>query len=75
MTNILRFKIMSTERVSDDRRIHVYDMMNQRNLSFNFDSLKRSHERLNSEEELSQFLNTKKYKIEHGFYDKEGHVS
>ncbi|WP_101843095.1 hypothetical protein [Halobacillus sp. Marseille-P3879] len=76
MTNVLRFKIVSTEKVSDDRRIHVFDMMNQRNLSFNFDSIKRSPERLESEEELSQFLNTKKHKIEHGYYDEnEGHVS
>ncbi|MCP3028171.1 hypothetical protein [Halobacillus sp. A5] len=76
MTNILRFKIVSTEKVSEDRRIHVFDMLNQRNLSFNFDSMKRSPERLDSEEELSEFLDTKKFKIEHGYYDKsKGHVS
>ncbi|MFC7321968.1 hypothetical protein ACFQMN_13860 [Halobacillus campisalis] len=75
MTDILRYKIMSTEKIADDRRIHVFDMLNQRNLSFNYESIKRSPQRKGGEEELSEFLDTKKYKIDHGYYDKKGRVS
>ncbi|WP_082233418.1 hypothetical protein [Halobacillus massiliensis] len=75
MTNILRFKIISTEQIPEDRRIHVFDMLHQRTLSFNMESMKRSPERLSREEELSQFLITQKNKIEFGYYDQRGHVS
>ncbi|MFC7064087.1 hypothetical protein [Halobacillus seohaensis] len=69
MTSIIRFKILSTEKIPDDRRIHVFDMLNQRHLSFNFESIKRSPQRYEGQQALTLFLDTKKAKIERGFYD------
>ncbi|MFD2922635.1 hypothetical protein [Halobacillus naozhouensis] len=75
MTKIIRFKIISTEKIPEDRRIHILDMQHQRKLSFNLMSLYRSLERTASEDELIEFLEAKKLKINHGYYDFESHVS
>ncbi|MYL49113.1 hypothetical protein GLV98_06435 [Halobacillus litoralis] len=74
MTNLIRYKMLSTEEVSEDRRIHVFDMQEQQKLSFNYKSLKRTPENYVGEE-LSDFLDKRKLKIDNGFYDKKGHAS
>ncbi|MFQ3544866.1 hypothetical protein Q7A53_12300 [Halobacillus rhizosphaerae] len=74
MTNIIRYKMLSTERVSEDRRIHVFDMQEQQKLSFNYELLQRAPEQY-AGEELSLFLEKRKLKIDHGFYDNKGHAS
>ncbi|WP_181349642.1 hypothetical protein [Thalassobacillus sp. CUG 92003] len=74
MNTILRYKILSTERVSEDRRIHVFDMKTQQELSFNLESLKRTPAN-HAGIELSSFLKTKQKKIELGLYDREGRAS
>lgn len=74
MTNLIRYKILSTEQVSEDRRIHVFDMQKQQKLSFNYESLKRTPENYVGEG-LAEFLHRRKLKIDNGFYDKKGHAS
>ncbi|ELK47986.1 hypothetical protein QRD89_14070 [Halobacillus sp. ACCC02827] len=74
MTNLIRYKMLSTEEISEDRRIHVFDMQRQRKLSFNYESLKRTPENYVGEE-LTDFLKKRKMKIDNGFYDKTGHAS
>ncbi|WP_079527086.1 hypothetical protein [Halobacillus hunanensis] len=75
MTNIIRFKIISTEKIPEDRRIHILDIQHRRKLSFNLKSLYRSLERAAGENELIEFLESKKFKIDHGYYDFVSHVS
>ncbi|UOQ94335.1 hypothetical protein MUO14_05085 [Halobacillus shinanisalinarum] len=75
MTTIIRFKIISTEQIPEDRRIHVFDIQQQERLSFNLKSLYRSLERNECGIELKEFLETKKFKIDHGYYDFKSHVS
>lgn len=74
MTNLIRYKMLSTEEVSEDRRIHVFDMQQQQKLSFNYESLKRTPESYVSEE-LAEFLQKRKLKIDNGVYDQKGHAS
>ena len=73
MTNLIRYKMLSTECVSGDRRIHLFDMQDQKRLSFNYESLKRTPAGY-AGEELAEFLQKRKLKIDNGFYDK-GHAS
>ncbi|MFD1020400.1 hypothetical protein ACFQ2J_14525 [Thalassobacillus hwangdonensis] len=65
---------MGTEKVSGDRRIHIFDMAEQRKISFNYASIKRSSVQ-RAGEELSRFLETKSKKIDRGFYDNKGRAS
>ncbi|TGB02296.1 hypothetical protein [Halobacillus salinus] len=74
MTNLIRYKMLSTEQVSEDRRIHVFDMQEQQKLSFNYESLKRTPKDY-AGEELADFLQKRKLKIDNGFYDNKGHAS
>ncbi|MCA0971655.1 hypothetical protein LCM20_13695 [Halobacillus litoralis] len=66
--------MLSTEQVSEDRRIHVFDMQEQQKLSFNYESLKRTPKNY-AGEELADFLHKRKLKIDNGFYDNKGHAS
>lgn len=77
MTNLIRYKLLSTELVSEDRRIHVFDMQQQLKLSFNYESLKRTPENHVREEleELMEFLKKRKLKIDNGVYDNREHAS
>ena len=74
MTNLIRYKMLSTEEISEDRRIHVFDMQDQQKLSFNYESLHRTPESYVGEE-LAGFLNKRKLKIDNGVYDRKGHAS
>lgn len=74
MTNLIRYKMLLTEEVSEDRRIHVFDMQTQQKLSFNYESLKRTPETYISEE-LAVFLSKRKFKIDNGFYDRKRRAS
>ncbi|MBH0230944.1 hypothetical protein LCL89_11210 [Halobacillus yeomjeoni] len=74
MKNIIRYKLLATELISEDRRIHVFDMQQQLKLSFNYESLKRTR-RHYACEELLEFLQKRELKIENGFYDKQEHAS
>ncbi|SFJ43691.1 hypothetical protein SAMN04487936_102166 [Halobacillus dabanensis] len=74
MTKLIRYKMLSTEEISEDRRIHVFDMQEQQKLSFNYESLKRTPKSY-VDEELAGFVNKRKLKIDNGFYDKKGHAS
>ncbi|MGP4061329.1 hypothetical protein [Halobacillus litoralis] len=74
MTNLIRYKLLSTEEISEDRRIHVFDMQQQQKLSFNYESLKRTPENYACGE-LADFLQKRKLKIDNGFYDDKGHAS
>ncbi|MBA2175634.1 hypothetical protein H0266_12100 [Halobacillus locisalis] len=74
MTNLIRYKMLSTEQISEDRRIHVFDMQEQQKLSFNYESLKRTPKSY-AGEELSDFLGKRKLKIDNGVYDNKGHAS
>ncbi|UOQ45864.1 hypothetical protein MUN89_08050 [Halobacillus salinarum] len=49
-------------------------MQEQQKLSFNYESLKRTPDNY-AGEELSEFLQKRKLKIDHGFYDHTGHAS
>ncbi|MGP4068886.1 MULTISPECIES: hypothetical protein [unclassified Halobacillus] len=74
MTKLIRYKMLSTEQISEDRRIHVFDMQQQQKLSFNYESLKRTPKN-NAYEELTEFLQKRKLKIDNGVYDNEEHAS
>ncbi|CDQ19269.1 hypothetical protein SAMN05192559_10178 [Halobacillus karajensis] len=75
MTKLIRYKMLATEEVSEDRRIHVFDMQEQQRLSFNYESLKRTPNSYVGEE-LAEFLDKRKFKITSGYYDnKKGHAS
>ncbi|GGC82378.1 hypothetical protein GCM10007216_11160 [Thalassobacillus devorans] len=73
ITKLLRYKILYTELIAEDRRIHVFDMAFQRKLSFNYASLKRSPDK--RAKELLNFLKSKNTKIELGLYDNKGRAS
>ncbi|KHE72441.1 hypothetical protein [Halobacillus sp. BBL2006] len=74
MTNLIRYKMLSTEQVMEGRRIHVFDMQHQQKLSFNYELLKRTPKDY-AGEELAEFLQKRELKIDNGFYDKRGHAS